>query len=176
MVLPSIVNSPSKVFALLLLEKIGRENKWHERPLLDFILTQNNPVVHKIPTSNMINKISSYTVIHPLKKNALWKQSLDMIFVIGGQGNSDTNTKNTWGLFCTFSWSLVHTIWTDRPKRKTKCLPTTCKEGRWLCPPQFLQHSPLMTILTIVWICLSKLPPMPATSIKVDTHISTDRV
>ena len=72
MVLPSIVNSPSKgkILSSLFLGKIGRENKWHERPLLDFILTQNNPVVHKIPTSNMINKISSYTPSeekHPLK-------------------------------------------------------------------------------------------------------------
>ena len=63
-----------------------------------------------------------------------------------------TQTQKTHEVFfCTFSCSLVHTIWTDRPKRKTKCLPTTCKEGRWLCPPQFPQHSPLMTILIIVW-------------------------
>ena len=163
MVLPSIVNSPSKdkFFGSLLRGKIGRENKWHERPLLDFILTQNNPVVHKIPTSNMINKISYYTPSeekHPLK-------------TITGH---DLNTCEVF--FCIFSYSLVHTIKTHRPKRKTKYLLATCKEGRWLCPPQFLQHSPLMTILTIVWICLSKLPPMPATSIKVDTHISTDRV
>ena len=59
--------------------------------------------------------------------------------------------------FSTFRCSLVHTIWTHRPRRKTKCLPTTCKEGRWLCPPQFLQHFPLMTILIIVWKTNSSL-------------------
>ena len=93
-----------------------------------------------------------FPLIHPLKKNALWRKH-PMKTITG----YDLCKKNTWGLFCTFSCSLVHTIWTDRPKRKTKCLPTTCKEGRWLCPPQFLQHSPLMTILIIVWKTNSSL-------------------